>query len=265
MNFFVSRAFGCCGSRAAQRRSHGFTLIEVLLAIVIVTGLLVVALYFYQQAAQLRTDLQEQTERISAARLLMDRLTTELRCARRHSYFEVPLVGQRSSIQFITTSLPSRAAWAGEAYGRISRPETDLKFVSYKIAAGAEGTNAVGLTRSEEPLVVKREVPTATATLPEGRTNGAAGMLMTEQLKALQFRYWNGSAWEDSWNDTRLPQAVEITLSAEPLPDPAEPAGEPAPTEDVFRRVVYLPGSAAPAPMGNGKSTNLVESSEVLF
>src|SRR5688572_24203718 len=95
----------------ANRRLPGthnaFTLVEVLLAVGIVAGLLVVVLFFYQQAAQLRTELLVDAERSSSARLLMERLTTELRTARAHTFYEVPLVGHATYLQFITVDLPS--------------------------------------------------------------------------------------------------------------------------------------------------------------
>ena len=63
------------------RRSAGFTLIEVILAIVIALAILVVVLHFYQQATNLREQVIAETEKVGAARLLMDRITGELRSA----------------------------------------------------------------------------------------------------------------------------------------------------------------------------------------
>src|SRR5688572_27247709 len=87
------------GARAA------FTLVEVLLAVGIVAGLLVVVLFFYQQAAQLRTELLLDAERTSSARLLMERLTAELRTARAHTFYETPLVGDSTYLQFIAVDV----------------------------------------------------------------------------------------------------------------------------------------------------------------
>jgi type II secretory pathway pseudopilin PulG len=239
-----------------RKGALAFTLLEVILAVVIVTGLLSIALYFYQQAARLRGDLLVEVDRITAARLLMDRITTELRCARRHSYFEVPLLGASSSLQFITTGLPTHAAWSGEAYGRVSRPEVDLKYITYSVAAAEDGTNVAGLFRREEPLVAFRTPPTETMAASESTTNSFAPLLVTDQLHALRFRYWNGTAWQDDWSDTRLPAAVEITLGVDALSQVFEASdveSEPEP-DRIFRRVVYLPGSTAPAPRGTRSS-----------
>jgi prepilin-type N-terminal cleavage/methylation domain-containing protein len=226
----------------SQRGQRAFTLVEVLLAVGILSGLLVVVLYFYQQATQLRTELLLDTERSSSARLLMERLTTELRAARAHTFYAVPLVGGATWLQFITTDLPSQTAWAGEHLGRVSRPETDLKLVSYRKEVSREDTNLVGLARSEEPLVEFRTpgVNESAVVLPSSETNKPNSVVVTEAFHFVRFRYWDGHAWTESWNGTILPGAVEVMLGSEPPPaetEPGEYAGE------VFRRVIYLPGS----------------------
>ena len=239
----------------------GFTLIEVLLATVIIAGLLAVVLFFYQQAARLRADLLVETERLSAARLLMDRITTELRQARRHTFFQTPMVGDATSIQFYTTSLPSASAWAGQQYGRISRPESDMKMVCYGTSTAEDGTNVTGITRSEEPLVEFRKVTTSevfSSTFATEPTNNTA-TLLTEQLRVLRFRYFDGTAWKDSWSETRLPGAVEVSLASEALPEVDELSeflGDFDEPLEVFRRVVYLPGSKDAPPASALSSTN---------
>src|SRR5439155_8813829 len=61
--------------------SRGFTLVEVILAIGIAIGILMVALYLHSQATNLRAQLLRESERIAAMRLVMERLTSELRNA----------------------------------------------------------------------------------------------------------------------------------------------------------------------------------------
>src|SRR5205085_11151267 len=99
------------GAKNKLRSSAAFTLIEVVLAIVIAVGMLVVVLFFYQQAADLRTQLLQETEHLSVARLLMDRITGELRTTRRHVFFQGAFIGESDFLQFIKTDIPSRAAW----------------------------------------------------------------------------------------------------------------------------------------------------------
>jgi type II secretory pathway pseudopilin PulG len=224
-----------------RRSQRAFTLVEVILAVGIIAGLLVVVLYFYQQATELRTELLLTTERTSAARLLMDRLTTELRAARSHTFYAVPLVGDATYLQFITTDLPAQTAWTGEHLGRVSRPETDLKLVSYRREVSREDTNVVSIARTEEPLVELRKagLNESTVVVQSNETNRSNAVAITEAFHFVRFRYWDGRAWTESWNSTSLPAGVEVTLGSEPLPEEtgSEYEGE------VFRRVIYLPGS----------------------
>jgi prepilin-type N-terminal cleavage/methylation domain-containing protein len=229
-------------SRRHSGTNRAFTLVEVLLAVGIIAGLLVVVLFFYQQAAQLRTELLLDAERSSAARLLMERLTAELRTARPHTFYQVPLVGHSTYLQFISVDLPSQSQWTGERLGRVSRPESDLKLVSYGAEVSREDTNIVGVTRTEEPLVELRSILVESATvLPAAEANKASSVLITEAFRFIRFRYWDGYNWLESWSETFLPQGVEVTLGSEPMP--ADLEGEEYPYE-VFRRVIYVPGSA---------------------
>jgi len=226
-----------------RRIRAAFTLVEVLLAVGIIAGLLMVVLYFYQQAAELRTELLVDAERSSSARLLMDRLTTELRAARSHTFYEVPLVGDATYLQFITTDLPSQTAWTGERLGRITKPESDLKLVSYGAEVSLEETNVVGLARSEEALVELRTAAASEATLPlNASTNKTNRILITEAFKYVRFRYYDGYKWLESWSDTFLPRGVEVTLGSEPMPADVEVEEYP---NEVFRRVIALPASDA--------------------
>jgi type II secretory pathway pseudopilin PulG len=221
---------------------RGFTLVEVILAVGIIAGLLVVVLFFYQQAAQLRTELLMDAERSSSARLLMERLTAELRTARTHTFYEVPLVGSATYLQFMTVDLPSQSAWTGDRLGRVTRPESDLKLVSYGTEVSLEDTNIVGLARAEEPLIeLRTSLQESAVVLPGAETNNNNSILITEAFRFIRFRYWDGQAWAESWSETYLPKGVEVTLGSEPMPTDAGIEEYPY---EVFRRVIYLPGSA---------------------
>ena len=59
-----------------MKTERGFTLIEVVLAIVIAVGLLTGVLVFYRQAAILREEILRKADALSAVRLVMDRIST---------------------------------------------------------------------------------------------------------------------------------------------------------------------------------------------
>jgi len=149
----------CHGKR---RSAPGFTLIEVILAIVIALAILLVLLYFYQQATNLRSQAIQETERIAAARLIMDRITGDLRTLRLESSSGRGFAGSSNSLQFVKTDVPSFSAWTGGALGRSSFPVTDLKVVRYRLFESLDETNnSGGLIRSEEPLVRSRVLPSS--------------------------------------------------------------------------------------------------------
>ncbi|MSU20725.1 MAG: hypothetical protein EXS30_04950 [Pedosphaera sp.] len=223
-------------------RSAGFTLIEVVLAILIAIGLLVVALVFYQQAATLRAQLIEETERISTVRLLMDRITAELRTASRVALLQKPLTGGSNFIQFVKTDLPSQSVWSGGAFGRAVSPETDLKRVSYRLNSST-GTNITGLIRSEEPLVEPQRVIGTKGSIDVEEDSKPASPVGNEGvhfegIRFARFRFWDGSTWQETWNLPVLPTGVEVSLGAEAASEEPEPSEYPT---GMFRRIIYLP------------------------
>ncbi len=226
------------------RRVAAFTLVEVVLAIVIAVGILVVALFFYQQASNFRDQLLEESERISTARLLMEKMTTEFRTAHNATSFRQPLRGSSNSVQFIRTDVPSLADWRGGILGRSIEPETDLKLVSYRLDA-ADSTNVTGLIRSEQPLVDLRKVTEDGGFVETNSPANPEPVFLTKSIRFLQFRYWNGSDWQETWNAPELPKAVEVSLAAEPAPEITEGETNAYPAE-VFRRVICLPATGGP-------------------
>lgn len=228
--------------KTSAKRLAGFTLLEVVLAIVIAIGILVVALYFYSQAADLRSQLLLESERIASVRLIMDRITADLRCAYGTFSSGGGVSGGPVSLRIVKTELPSRSSWTGGQLGRAAAAETDLRFVNYSASVSMEGTNLVvsGLMRTEEALVQKRQLPESsrsreiTSEPPRVRRPDP----LTEVIHFIRFRYWDGSSWQESWSGTDLPQGVEVNLGADPLPEGLLPEEYPF---ELFRRVIFVP------------------------
>ena len=225
--------------------TRAFTLIEVVLAIFLAIGILLGLLFFYQQAANLRAELITQAEHLGAIRLIMERITTELRTARTHAFYEGAFLGDEKFLQFIKADDIPRSAWrSGE---RVTRALTDLRLVRYSAGSDPSGTNTaiVSLHRSEEPLVEQRT--------PRGQIEGVAGgnegvkrdEPLSEAIRFVKFRYFDGKTWGDAWDGIGVPAAVEVNLAFEA---PAEENGAAILPDTVFRRVVYLPGSIARHP-----------------
>lgn len=268
-----SRAgLGASGSRRRSASQHcstrGFTLLEVVLALSIAFGLLVVVLYFYQQATRLRDSTLEASTGLAAVRLCMDRLATELRSA---SPMPGTFRGGSQEIEFQHCELPDPGS---VPTATVSGPAAVLlRQVRYAMGS-ADGVRSGGaLVRTEdliqpaptsspestldlppqlpddlavtnevlalEPEAVDEEPTRVTTTL--GGSNTA--MLAVPEVRFLRLRYFDGSSWQESWSGSGLPRGVEVTLALEAPAD--DPEALPA---EVFRRVIALPAGTAVAP-----------------
>ena len=224
--------------------SSAFTLLEVVLAITIAIAILIVALAFHQQATTLRGQLLEESERLAAVRQIMDRLSADLRVTPVND--RTGFTGDSNSLRFVTTGLPLSP-------GGI---ESDLKRVSYRATFSGDGTNLAvsGLTRIEEPavdLIASRLAPAlATVGADTNAPATAATEPLTDTIRFLSFRFWDGTAWRESWSGVTPPPGVEVSLGFEPLPPEMTPDLYPG---EIFRRVIFLPAGQIKPP-----ETNLV-------
>ncbi|MBI5799206.1 MAG: hypothetical protein HZA92_00560 [Verrucomicrobia bacterium] len=245
-------------SQFAIRNSPAFTLIEVVLAISIAIGLLLVAMHFYQQATSLRAQLLDEAERLAAVRQVMDRLAADLRVAPVHD--RVGFSGDSNSLRFVITALPPASGGM----------QSDLRRVTYRATFAGTGTNLAvsGLVRTEEPAVdfLTSSRPAELATT-DVETNASAtsdpaapaaaptpaltaSEPLTEAVRYLSFRFWDGTAWSESWSGVTPPPGVEVSLGFEPQASDLAPEQYPG---EVFRRVIFLPAGRPRPP-----ETNLV-------
>ncbi len=243
--------------RKARIARAAFTLLEVVLAIVIAVGLLTAVLLFYRQAATLRGDILGRTEELSAVRLVMDRIASELRTLPASAGEGARLLqGDSHSLRIVRVAVPSRTSWRGGSLGRVAAAETDLLEVVYSLSSE---TNAPGILREERAHTRKAAVSTLLVADPENLSTNlavnASAPPLTETIRHLRFRYFDGSGWSDSWERTSPPLGVEISLGLEPSPEQDFVAGnadEQMPPEEypfeVYRRVVAIPtASGRPA------------------
>lgn len=229
---------------ASSRRrlpETGFTLVEVILAIGLAIVILVTAMSFYHQASELRRQIVATSEQISTIRLVMDRLAADLRMARSHDW--EGFNGDATSLRFVKCEPIASSAWTR------NQAVSDLRLVSYGAATGLDGTNTmvVGLTRSESLAVEIRQTRATAAPLDAAPTTASSSTTtnvapvepLTDVIRFVHFRYWDGTTWAESWGDVVPPLAVEVSFGVEPQPDDALPDEYPF---EVFRRIVALPG-----------------------
>src|SRR5512135_2933355 len=109
-----------------SKRSGGFTLLEVILAVALATGILIAMLLFYRQAADLRTQLLVETDRLTSIRLVLVRITADLRSACSDYESAQGLSGDTASLQFVRLELPSLSAFSKTEAGNPAY-QTDLR------------------------------------------------------------------------------------------------------------------------------------------
>jgi type II secretory pathway pseudopilin PulG len=234
-------------------RSHAFTLLEVLLAIVICVGMFFVVLSFYQTTAEVRTKANREVSRISAIRLVMARLSTELQTVQWKLASGSPLSGDSNSLEFVRTTLPRTDEWTGGDLGRVKRANTDLLKVNYRGPA----TNGVALFRDEKPFITERESEEAIFNL--GLIDEELDKLppvLSHEIRFVRFRYRAGRDWFDLWQSNVPPAAVEVTLGNEKLPADVEFEDYPF---EIFRRVIHVPAATAARGFTGITSTNELE------
>jgi hypothetical protein len=226
-----------------------------------------VMLHFYRQAADLRTQLLQEAERVSSIRLVMDQITADLRCARNESGARLGLSGDSTSLRLVKAAVPSLSAWRAGQAGVVAL-ESDLRSVAYSLSTAISGTNRVvnGLVRTEESSVENRqsvEVARRGQGPAEKEPSAApAPEPLSEAIGYIRFRYWDGSSWRETWGASSLPVGVEVTLASEPPTEATEPGQQ---SGEIFRRVVYLPGNSGDPESADGsrKTDSLSPSEEV--
>jgi len=254
-----------------QRRRTAFTLLEVLLAVVIATGLLSTAMYFYQKSSRFRSDLILETERIASARLILNRMSTELRSTLHHPVRNIGFKGGSNWVEFLKTEIPSEASWAMSTENSSSSayPEAGYRLIRYELAMknvidtgldnaanremienlnldnnsdGAPGGDFPSLKQGDAIDRTERRLLTAKASTNSLATVRIEPVRITDQLKYMQLRYLNNGNWAENWGGPNPPAGIEISLGIDPL-SVTNLLEEY--TNHVYRRIVRIPTSIA--------------------
>ena len=266
-----------------QRRRTAFTLLEVLLAVVIATGLLSTAMYFYQKSSRFRSDLILETERIASARLILNRMSTELRSTLHHPVRNIGFKGGSNWVEFLKTEILSEASWAMSTENSSSSayPEAGYRLIRYELAMKnvidtgldntanremienlnldnnsdvAPGGDFPSLKQGDAIDRTERRLLTAKASTNSLATVRIEPVRITDQLKYMQLRYLNNGNWAENWGGPNPPTGIEISLGIDPL-SVTNLLEEY--TNHVYRRIVRIPTSIASITPPN--ETNLVE------
>src|SRR5687768_2765680 len=163
-----------------SRRRSAFTLVEVVLAILIISGIMTVLLYFYHRAAMVRQAALQEAEFLSTTRMFLEQISSELRTAQVVADQFIALEGSSNEITFVCTSVPQMARWIVSTNETVVLPPTtDLKRVSYRLIGGTNALQLRGLDRKEELLLGSAFTSGTNATefVDAGETNVAGSMI----------------------------------------------------------------------------------------
>jgi general secretion pathway protein J len=175
--------------------SRGFTLVEIMVAVTIVTLLLTMVYGVVTSVTGASRRIEEDGESYHRARVIFDRIGREIRGAYRvSSNPRTVFTGGETSdgepfLELTTTSVTP----AGGRLGGISR-------VRYQLQDDTE-------TEDDGKVLLRREAPL----LGEEGDPGREYRLATG-IGTMQWRFSSGGNWLDEW-DRGLPEMVELTLT----------------------------------------------------
>jgi len=194
---------------------RGFTLIEILVAIVIISLLLTTVFGVFSSVSGTQERLEREAGEHHLARVLLDRIGRELRGAylsnNRQTLFAAGNEEGRPTLTFTTTT--------DTPYGDT---RAGLAIVRYRLeGAVPEAETGLTLLRGERQLFSEHE-------------EFAREHRLTDTLRKFELRYYDRGRWDTEWPAEKraLPQLVEVTLTL----------GSAA-AETVFRTACELPAT----------------------
>jgi general secretion pathway protein J len=170
--------------------SRGFTLIEVLLAILIGSLVLTSVYGIFSSVSRARNRLETEGELYHQARIFYDRIGGELSSLRisplgKEAVFSS---GQTSAGDFFLEFNTELVSPLLQEYGGISRVRYELQ----------QEEGSIHLLRSEKVLLADMAA--------------SEPLLFIAGINTFQVRYFSQGRWQESWSGKAPPQMVEITL-----------------------------------------------------
>ena len=134
------------------------------------------------------------------------------------------VMGDSQTLHLFISNLPreiysSNASFVNADAGN-TPPVGDVRRVSYWLVGGDDSPG--GLARQEVPLSTSDD---ALQNLPPDVDNENS-FIIADEVRSLQFQYWDGTDWQDSWDSTELgpdgvtplgsPLAIAVTIGVAP-------------------------------------------------
>ncbi len=194
-------------------RNAGLTLIEAMLAIVILAMVATMTLAGVQQTSRARSAIVRDTDRYHMLRVAMERMTRELQTAFVSAHMNISPSLQAMKTCFIATSGASfdRIDFTSFSHQRLYRNaiESDQNELSYFVTRHPDDSSMQVLARREDSLI------------DDQPQRGGKVEIVLEDVRSFELEYLDGQSgeWVDTWDSTqvsaqpnRLPIQVKITL-----------------------------------------------------
>jgi len=193
-------------SEIRNPKSGGFTLLEVLIAVAIMSGIVTVIYTSFSTASRNVEQAETRRDQTDLARTLVSKLSNDIANAYYNPLMsETIFYGKKSTTardeqRYDSIRLTTLTNWR-----RLDSKESDMLEVGYRFDEQPDKSTRV-MVRNE-----KREL---------GRDNsppleGGIDYSITDRIKGFRLRYSNGTTWADEWDSRTLhglPKAVEIAL-----------------------------------------------------
>ena len=202
--------------RVRSLTNRGMTMIEVLVAMAIVTMMMLGVWRSFSATVTAMEMTEDIQERYATVRNAMDRMSSEI--AGSYLSFNRPPEETRHFTLFEGRSdaRGDNLTFSAFAHLRIRKDvnESDQTVIQYFIADDPED--------SDRQHLYRRETRRLTGDLPEDLRRYAPAYVMCEDVEELRFRYWDPTReeWLDEWRTTvvdgqpdRLPPRVEISMT----------------------------------------------------
>jgi general secretion pathway protein J len=196
-----------------SRRQHGFTLIEIMLALALMAFLTSLIWGTFAQTAKVKKRIETAQDRTHTVRVALMRMSREIEMAFVSAAETIGTQDRRT--MFSGTSGTDfdqlRFSWFGHLRFRADQAEGDTALVSYFTQTDLDDSRSTNLMRRETRRLESKDVK-----LIPGET-----YLLCPNVSRLKFAYYDYKQkdWRDDWDTTKadgqtyLPTQVRISLT----------------------------------------------------
>ncbi|MCK4661007.1 MAG: prepilin-type N-terminal cleavage/methylation domain-containing protein [Phycisphaerae bacterium] len=215
-----------CGQRG------GFTLLEVTLALSIITVLSGIMYWFFWNITVATEQQTSRSRDVQLVRVILDHMACEIRQASGFVPGYGPgVIGTKHMISINTAVLPDKKLLYPRSITDVEEArQFDLREVRYYIGWDEENLDeegdprALGLVRRVSKTYLREmiiEGEDETDSGDEEQIVAVKEELYAPELKYIEFKYFDGATWWDDWEIAQgntLPQIVRVTIGFEPVP-----------------------------------------------